>query len=48
MHKSRGEMEREEAAQLAPYAQRDAASAGRRYPEPPHPYRTRSSATAPG
>jgi dGTPase len=28
-----------EAALLAPYAQHSAASAGRRYPEPPHPYR---------
>jgi dGTPase len=28
-----------EAALLAPYAQASAASAGRRYPEPPHPYR---------
>jgi dGTPase len=28
-----------EAALLAPYAQHSAASAGRRHPEPPHPYR---------
>lgn len=28
-----------EAATLAPYAQHSADSAGRRYPEPPHPYR---------
>ncbi len=32
-------MEREEAV-LAPYAQRSGASAGRRHPEPPHPFRT--------
>ena len=40
MHKSRAQMEREESLTLAPYAQHDDASAGRRYPEPPHPYRT--------
>ena len=40
MRKSREEMEREEAAQLAPYAQGTAASAGRRHKEAPHPYRT--------
>lgn len=39
MHKSRERMEREEAAVLAPYAQSNAASAGRRHPEPAHPYR---------
>jgi dGTPase len=32
-------LEREEAV-LAPYAMRSRASRGRRYPEPPHPYRT--------
>ena len=40
MRKSREQMEAEEARQLAPYAQRSAASAGRRYPEPRHAYRT--------
>ncbi len=40
MHKSRAQMEREETLTLAPYAQHAAASAGRRHPEPPHPYRT--------
>ena len=40
MRKSREQMEAEEAAQLAPYAQRSAASAGRRYAEPRHAYRT--------
>ena len=40
MQKTREQMEREEAAQLAPYAQRTADSAGRRHKEPPHPYRT--------
>ena len=40
MHKSRVEMEREESLTLASYAQHDAVSAGRRHPEPPHPYRT--------
>ena len=40
MHKTRAQMEREEATVLAPYAQSNAASAGRRHPEPPHPYRT--------
>ena len=40
MRKSREQMEHEEAAVLAPYAQTNAASAGRRYPEPSHPYRT--------
>ncbi len=40
MQKTREQMEREEATQLAPYAQRTAASAGRRHEEPPHPYRT--------
>ena len=40
MRKSREQTEQDEAACLAPYAQRTAASAGRRHPEPPHPYRT--------
>ncbi len=40
MRKSREQMEREEAVVLAPYAQASAASAGRPYPEPSHPYRT--------
>ena len=40
MHKTRAEMEREEAITLAPYAQSNAASAGRRHPESSHPYRT--------
>lgn len=40
MHKTREQMEREESLTLAPYAQTNAASAGRRYPEPSHPYRT--------
>ena len=40
MHKTRDQMEREEALTLAAYAQHDAASAGRRHPEGPHPYRT--------
>ncbi len=40
MRKSREQMEREEAAQLAPYAQRSGESAGRRDPLPRHPYRT--------
>ncbi len=40
MHKSRDQMEREETLTLAAYAQHNAASAGRRFPEPPHAYRT--------
>ena len=40
MHKSRAQMEREESLTLASYAQHDAASAGRRYLEPRHDYRT--------
>ena len=40
MHKTREQMEREETLTLAPYAQADAASAGRRHPEGSHPYRT--------
>jgi dGTPase len=40
MRKSREQMEREEAAHLAPYAQRSGESAGRHYPLPRHPYRT--------
>ena len=40
MRKSREQMEAEESAQLAPYAQRSAASAGRRHPEARHAYRT--------
>ena len=40
MQKTREQTEREEAEHLAPYAQATAASAGRRYKEPPHPYRT--------
>ena len=40
MHKTRAQMESEESFTLAPYAQHNAASAGRRYPEGPHPYRT--------
>ena len=40
MHKTREQMEREEMLTLAPYAQTNAASAGRRHPEAPHPYRT--------
>ncbi len=40
MRKSREQMEREEATSLAPYAVASGASAGRRYPEASHPYRT--------
>ncbi len=40
MRRSREQMEREEAASLAPYAVASGASAGRRYPETSHPYRT--------
>jgi len=40
MLKTRAIMEAEEAAMLAPYAQRVADSAGRTHAEPPHPYRT--------
>ncbi len=40
MRKSREQMEAEEAAQLAPYAQSSAASAGRPHPESRHAYRT--------
>jgi dGTPase len=40
MRKSREQMEQEEAAHLAPYAQRSGDSAGRRHPLPRHPYRT--------
>ena len=38
--RTRGELEAAEDRALAPYAQRSAASAGRRYLEAPHPYRT--------
>lgn len=37
---SREEREKLEAEHLAPYAVRSAWSRGRKYPEPPHPYRT--------
>ncbi len=40
MRKSREQMEADEAAQLAPYAQGSAASAGRPHPEARHAYRT--------
>ncbi len=40
MIRSRKAALRLEEATLAPYAQYSAASAGRRHPEPPHPYRT--------
>ncbi|MBV9658010.1 MAG: deoxyguanosinetriphosphate triphosphohydrolase [Verrucomicrobia bacterium] len=40
MRRSREELEAAEARHLAPYAQRSAASAGRRYPEKSHAYRT--------
>jgi dGTPase len=40
MRKNREQMEAEERAQLAPYAQKSADAAGRRYPEASHPYRT--------
>jgi dGTPase len=40
MRKSREQMEAEERAQLAPYAQKSGDAAGRRYPEARHPYRT--------
>lgn len=38
--KTRLELEHEERARLAPYAQFSDLSAGRRFPEPPHPFRT--------
>ena len=38
--RSRGELEDNEDRDLAPYAQRSRASAGRVHPETPHPYRT--------
>jgi dGTPase len=38
--RGREALEEQEAAMLAPYAQQSAASAGRRYREPRHPYRT--------
>ena len=40
MRKSREQMESDERAQLAPYAQKSADSAGRAHPEASHPYRT--------
>ena len=40
MLKSREEMEKEERATLAPHAQKSDDSAGRKHPEPRHPYRT--------
>jgi dGTPase len=40
MRKSREQMERDEAAHLAPYAQLSGESAGRRHPLSRHPYRT--------
>src|SRR5690606_33123191 len=40
MIRTRQELEQREAETLAPYAQRSAASAGREYAEPQHPYRT--------
>lgn len=40
MLRTREEMEAQEAAMLAPYAQTSGSSAGRAHPEPPHPYRT--------
>ena len=36
---TRAELERRERQSLAPFAQKSADSAGREYPEPPHPYR---------
>ena len=38
--RTRLELQAQEAATLAPYAQASAASAGRKHPEPPHPHRT--------
>jgi dGTPase len=38
--RTRAQLQAQETATLAPYAQRSADSAGRKYPEPPHPYRT--------
>ena len=38
--KTRAEFEAQERASLAPYAQKTGDSAGRKYPEPPHPHRT--------
>ena len=38
--RSREELEAQEIATLAPFAQRSSASAGRKYPEPRHPHRT--------
>src|SRR5438067_13386050 len=38
--KSREEMEKEERLTLAPYAQKSSESAGRKHPEPRHPFRT--------
>lgn len=40
MVRTREELEALEIAMLAPYAQRSGASAGRRHPEPRHPFRT--------
>src|SRR5207249_906159 len=40
MLKTRKEMEEQERATLAPYAQKSAESAGRTHSEPQHPYRT--------
>jgi len=39
MTRSRAELEAQEGARLAPYAQKTAESAGRAHPEPPHPFR---------
>ncbi len=38
--KTRAEFEAQERAALAPYAQKTGDTAGRKYPEPPHPHRT--------
>ena len=38
--KTRAEFEAQERTSLAPYAQKTGDSAGRKYPEPPHPHRT--------
>ena len=40
MIRTREKMIAQEAATLASYAQKSGESAGRRHPEPPHPFRT--------
>lgn len=40
MIRTREKMMQDEEVVLAPYAQKSAQTAGRRYPEPPHPFRT--------